>query len=926
MNDVPVEAGAKDDSFVVRAQDVGLSYEKAHALREVNLDIPAGCMVGLIGPDGVGKSSLLSLVAGARTMQQGRIEVLGGDISDKRHLQSAYPRIAYMPQGLGKNLYPTLSVFENIDFFGRLFGPNRKERERRIVDLLARTGMSAFADRPAGKLSGGMKQKTSLCCSLIHDPDLLILDEPTTGVDPLSRRQFWELIDDIRKDRPGMSVIVATAYMEEAERFDWLVAMNDGQILATGTPHELLQRTNTPNLDAAFIALLPEELRKGHQDIEIPHRDFGADAEIAIEAEHVTVRFGNFTAVNDVSFRIPRGEIFGFLGSNGCGKTTTMKVLTGLLPASEGTARLFGREVDPKDIDIRRHVGYMSQAFSLYSELTVRQNLELHAKLFDMAPDLTERRIQELTERFDLIEVMDSLPDALPLGIRQRLTLAVALIHSPDILILDEPTSGVDPVARDAFWQILADLSRTDNVTIFVSTHFMNEAELCDRISLMHAGKVLISDTPKAITESRHAETLEEAFVAYLQDAIGETEQSAPSPAIVPEQITEAGETHPKKASSWMPDLRRMLAYTRREALELKRDPIRATLAILGSVILMFVIGYGINLDVENLKFAVLDRDDTTISRDYTQQIAGSRYFSEQPPITDYDDLDRRMRDGEISLAIEIPPNFAADVMRGRPVEVAAWIDGAMPTRAETIKGYVQGMHANWLTQKARELYGSAANVGSFNLEIRYRYNPDVQSLVAMVPAVIPLLLLMIPSMLAVLSVVREKELGSIINFYVTPVTKFEFLFGKQLPYIGLAFLNFLMLTAFAVFIFRVPFTGSFPTYALAALLYVTIATGMGLVLSTFMNSQIAAIFGTALLTLIPAVQYSGIIDPVSSLQGAGAFIGKIYPATYFVTISRGVFSKALGFADLAGSFLPLLIAVPVLMALAIVLLKKQAS
>lgn len=859
-------------------------------------------------------------------MQQGRIEVLGGDISDKRHLQSAYPRIAYMPQGLGKNLYPTLSVFENIDFFGRLFGHNRKERERRIADLLARTGMSAFADRPAGKLSGGMKQKTSLCCSLIHDPDLLILDEPTTGVDPLSRRQFWELIDDIRKDRPGMSVIVATAYMEEAERFDWLVAMNDGQILATGTPQELLQRTNTPNLDAAFIALLPEELRKGHQDIEIPHRDFGADAEIAIETEHVTVRFGSFTAVNNVSFRIPRGEIFGFLGSNGCGKTTTMKVLTGLLPASDGTARLFGREVDPKDIDIRRHVGYMSQAFSLYSELTVRQNLELHAKLFDMAPDLTERRIKELTERFDLIEVMDSLPDALPLGIRQRLSLAVALIHSPDILILDEPTSGVDPVARDAFWQILADLSRKDNVTIFVSTHFMNEAELCDRISLMHAGKVLISDTPKAITKSRNAETLEEAFVAYLQDAIGETEQSAPLPVAISDQMGEAGEAHPKKAPGWWPDLRRMLAYTRREALELKRDPIRATLAILGSVILMFVIGYGINLDVEDLKFAVLDRDDTTISRDYTQQIAGSRYFSEQVPITDYDDLDRRMRDGEISLAIEIPPNFGANVMRGRPVEVAAWIDGAMPTRAETIKGYVQGMHANWLTQKARELYGNAANVGSFNLEIRYRYNPDVQSLVAMVPAVIPLLLLMIPSMLAVLSVVREKELGSIINFYVTPVTKFEFLFGKQLPYIGLAFLNFLMLTAFAVFIFQVPFTGSFPTYALAALLYVTIATGMGLVLSTFMNSQIAAIFGTALLTLIPAVQYSGIIDPVSSLQGAGAFIGKIYPATYFVTISRGVFSKALGFADLAGSFLPLLIAVPVLMALAIVLLKKQAS
>ncbi|CAN7275947.1 ribosome-associated ATPase [Brucella sp. NBRC 12952] len=925
MSGASIKAGVGDDSFVVRADSVKLSYGSTEALRDVSLEVPAGCMVGLIGPDGVGKSSLLSLIAGARVMQKGRIEVLGGDIADKRHRQSAFPRIAYMPQGLGKNLYPTLSVFENIEFFGRLFGHDKHERERRIADLLARTGMSPFADRPAGKLSGGMKQKTSLCCSLIHDPDLLILDEPTTGVDPLSRRQFWELIDDIRKDRPGMSVIVATAYMEEAERFDWLVAMNDGQILATGTPQELLEKTQTPNLDAAFIALLPEELRQGHSEVVMPPRNAQADSGIAIEAEHVTVRFGNFTAVDNVSFRIPRGEIFGFLGSNGCGKSTTMKVLTGLLPASEGTARLFGREVDPKDIDIRRHVGYMSQAFSLYSELTVHQNLELHAKLFGMAEEDTKRRITELSQRFDLAGVMDDLPDSMPLGIRQRLSLAVALIHSPDILILDEPTSGVDPVARDAFWQILADLSRNDNVTIFVSTHFMNEAELCDRISLMHAGKVLISDTPKAITASRNAATLEDAFIAYLEEAIGET---APEKA-----VQEAVKIQPEKVeksttarAGWLPNPRRMLAFSRREALELKRDPIRATLAILGTVILMFVIGYGINLDVEDLTFAVLDRDDTTISRDYTQQLAGSRYFTEKAPITDYDDLDRRMREGEISLAIEIPPNFGSNVARGRPVEIGAWIDGAMPTRAETVRGYVQGMHANWLTQKARELYGSNATVGNFNLEIRYRYNPDVQSLVAMVPAVIPLLLLMIPAMLAVLSVVREKELGSIINFYVTPVTKFEFLLGKQLPYIALAFLNFLMLTAFAVFIFRVPFTGSFLTYATAALLYVIITTGMGLVISTFINSQIAAIFGTALLTLIPAVQYSGIIDPVSSLQGAGAFIGKIYPTTYFVTISRGTFSKALDFSDLAGSFLPLLIAIPVLTVLGIVLLKKQAG
>uniref|UniRef100_A0A914ZCH0 ABC transporter domain-containing protein n=1 Tax=Panagrolaimus superbus TaxID=310955 RepID=A0A914ZCH0_9BILA len=268
-----------------------------------------------------------------------------------------------------------------------------------------------------------------------------------------------------------------------------------------------------------------------------------------------------------------------------------MKVLTGLLPASDGIARLFGREVDTKDIDIRRRVGYMSQAFSLYSELTVHQNLELHAKLFGMEEARTKQRITELSQRFDLTEMMDIYPDDMPLGIRQRLSLAVALIHQPDILILDEPTSGVDPVARDAFWQILADLSRKDNVTIFVSTHFMNEAELCDRISLMHAGKVLISDTPAAITASRSAATLEEAFIGYLEDAIGET-APAPQPAhaAAAEQTAQTVKRVrelPAPSASWMPDLRRMLAYTRRETLELRRDPIRATLAMLGSVILM---------------------------------------------------------------------------------------------------------------------------------------------------------------------------------------------------------------------------------------------------------------------------------------------------------------------------------------------------
>ena len=896
-----------------------LRYGKVTALDNVTLEIPEGRMVGLIGPDGVGKSSLLSLLAGARVIQQGKVEVLGGDMRDVAHRNRVCPRTAYMPQGLGKNLYPTLSVEENLDFFGSLFGHDKAERERRITDLLAATGMTPFRSRPASKLSGGMKQKLGLCCALIHDPDFLILDEPTTGVDPLSRRQFWDLIDRIRATRPGMSVITATAYMEEAARFDWLVAMNAGRVLATGTTSDLLSRTGADTLDAAFIALLPEEDRGEDSAVVIPPRTTD-DSDIAIEAEGLTQRFGDFVAVDNVSFRIPRGEIFGFLGSNGCGKTTTMKMLTGLLEPSEGRAKLFGHEVDASDLSVRRRVGFMSQAFSLYSELTVRQNLDLHARLFDMAAEKIPARVDEMIARFDLGDVTDSLPEALPLGIRQRLSLAVAMIHAPEILILDEPTSGVDPVARNGFWRILAELSRKDGVTIFVSTHFMNEAEWCDRISLMHAGKVLVSDTAEGITKAKGCATLEDAFIAYLEEAIGET---APAPAAAPEAPA-AGVTHHAQQSGF--SLRRLLSYSQLESLQLQRDPIRLTMALVGSLLLMIVVGLGINMDVEDLTFATLDRDQTTTSRNYIADIAGSRYFIEQPALTSYDEIDARMRSGELALAIEIPPGFAADIAAGRDVQVGAWFDGANPSRANTVQGYVQGMHADWITRQARQLYGDKASGGSFELVTRYRYNPDVRSLNAMVPAIIPLLLLMIPAILTTLSVARERELGSIINFYVTPVTRLEFLLGKQLPYIALAMLNFFLMMAMAVTFFAVPFNGSFLGFTLSALIYVTATTALGFLVSVFIASQVAALFATAMLTMIPAVSYSGLIDPVSSLSGFGRVLGEIYPSTWFITAARGAFSKAFGMAELAGPMLAMGIAIPVIIGLAAAFLKKQAK
>jgi len=328
-------------SFVAEIENVSLKYGKTAALNQVSLKLPAGCMIGLIGPDGVGKSSLLALLSGAKIVQQGKLTVLGGDIADKHHRIQVCPYIAYMPQGLGKSLYKTLSVEENLQFVARLFGHDAVERRKRIDELTQSTGLSGFLDRPAGKLSGGMKQKLSLCCSLIHDPDFLILDEPTTGVDPLARAQFWELINRIRKVRPHMSVIVATAYMDEAQGFDWLAMMDDGRILKTGTPQQLLSETQSASLEDAFIKLLPEEKKVGYEPVVIPPlANYGSDT-YALEAKDLTVQFGDFTAVDHVNFQIKRGEIFGFLGSNGCGKSTTMKVLTGLLEASEGQAWLF---------------------------------------------------------------------------------------------------------------------------------------------------------------------------------------------------------------------------------------------------------------------------------------------------------------------------------------------------------------------------------------------------------------------------------------------------------------------------------------------------------------------------------------------------------------------------------------------------------
>jgi ribosome-dependent ATPase len=704
--------------------------------------------------------------------------------------------------------------------------------------------------------------------------------------------------------------------------------MDAGKVLATGTPAELMQRTGTRDLEQCFIALLPEEKRRGHKELTIPPRAAGK-GEIAIDAKGLTRRFGDFTAVDHVTLSIERGEIFGFLGSNGCGKSTTMKMLTGLLPPTEGTATLFGSSVEAGSIEVRKNLGYMTQSFSLYGEMSVRQNLVLHTRLYHLAPDKAKARVDELVSRFGLGDHLDALAGDLPMGLRQRLSLAVAVLHEPQILILDEPTSGVDPVARDSFWELLIDLSRNQNVTIFVTTHFMNEGMRCDRISLMNAGKVLACDAPQKLIEQRGTASLEDAFIAYMEDSSRDAASGAVQPAdapvaaAAPAPPATAAPVVPNRSSRWQLPLTRMLAYARNETMQILRDPVRLTFAFIGSALLMLVCGFGITTDVEHIRYATFDQDQSPASRAYLEQFAGSaRYFTQERPARSADDALDRLKSDEVSLVLEIPPNFGRDLRRGDGPEVLAQVDGAMTFRGETVAQYVKGVHERTLKDPA--LPTSAPKEYTADIENRYMYNPTFESIYSIVPSIPALLLLLIPSILMSVAIVREKELGSMINFYVTPTGKLEYLVGKQLPYVAIGIINFLVLALMSVTVFGVPVKGSFLMLFLCTVLYVTATTGLGMVLSTFTSSQVAAVFVTAVVTITPTLQFSGLLQPVSTLQGSARVMGSIWPATYYMHSSLGAYTKGLGPGLMMEDILFLAGSIPVLLAISWYGLNKQ--
>jgi drug efflux transport system ATP-binding protein len=547
-------------------------YGRTVAVDGVDLTVAPGEIYGLIGPDGAGKSSLMKAIAGVQTYSAGQVEVFGVPLASEGAAESIKGRIGFMPQGLGLNLYPELSIEENVDYFARLRMLPEAELAERKQRLLQMTRLERFRDRPMKNLSGGMKQKLGLVCTLIHEPELVVLDEPTTGVDPVSRRDFWAILSQLLRER-GITALVSTAYLDEASRFHHLTLLYNGRPVAEGEPKQLhslvpgslvsLQaepqtealarlkvrfpqvealgrrlrtfvdaaepreaagqvqdaltglaiydlHTGEPELEDIFIALLRQQHLSREEAVvediipEISHPPGGE--KIAIEAAELTRDFGAFRAVDGVSFRVPQGEIFGLLGANGAGKTTVIKMLTGILPQSSGAGYVAGKDMRRAGQAIKRRIGYVSQSFSLYQDLTVVENIRLYAGLYGLSRSEARARTEWVISLGGLTGREHEPAGRLPMGLRQRLALGCALVHRPQVLFLDEPTSGVDPIGRRQFWEILYKLSREEGVAILVTTHYMSEAEHCDHLALMFAGRIVADAPPDVMKEQVEAE------------------------------------------------------------------------------------------------------------------------------------------------------------------------------------------------------------------------------------------------------------------------------------------------------------------------------------------------------------------------------------------------------------------------------------
>ena len=480
----------------IEVNSISKHYGKVQALRDVSFSVGKGEVFGLIGPDGVGKTSMYRILCSLLLPDAGTATVDGYDVVSQ--MKEIRKRVGYMP---GKfSLYQDLTVEENLKFFATLFNTTVEENYDSIKAIYSQ--LERFKNRRAGALSGGMKQKLALCCALVHQPSVLFLDEPTTGVDPVSRAEFWEILAQLKAR--DITIVASTPYLDEVRSCERVAFLSEGIIRGIGTPEEILT-----------------EFRDVFNPPSIEHEGSNKvvnEAENVIEVEHLVKAFGTFRAVDDISFTVKRGEIFGFLGANGAGKTTAMHMLTGLNQPTSGTGRVVGFDIRTEYEQIKKHIGYMSQKFSLYEDLTVAENISLFAGIYGMQDDEIRHKTDALLQRLNFAEHRNTLVSNLPLGWKQKLAFSVSIFHEPGVVFLDEPTGGVDPATRRQFWELIYDAAER-GITVFVTTHYMDEAEYCDRISIMVDGKIKALGTPDELKRSLNQPDMNHVFTYLARQA-----------------------------------------------------------------------------------------------------------------------------------------------------------------------------------------------------------------------------------------------------------------------------------------------------------------------------------------------------------------------------------------------------------------------
>jgi ABC-2 type transport system permease protein len=935
-------------SPVLIARDLLKSFQRStgevvRALDGVSFEVSRGSLSALVGPDGAGKTTLMRLITGLLTADAGQLTVL--DIDVAAHPQQVQNRLGYMPQRFG--LYEDLSVQENLDLYADLHGVSLDERRRRYPQLMEMTALGPFARRLAGRLSGGMKQKLGLACTLVRSPELLLLDEPTVGVDPLSRRELWEIILRL-VDVEGITVFVSTSYLDEAERCRQAIVLHQGRVLADGNPAEvealaegrtflvappvgqtarglqsrLLHESSVvdavpeggqvrlvvaeppqderarfalaggdrvtpapPRFEDGFMVLLHRNApaRPVAAPIELEHppaRDGGGPV---VECHNLVRRFGAFTAVDHVSFKVRRGEVFGLLGPNGAGKTTTFRMLCGLLAASEGTLRVAGVDLRRARASARARIGYVAQKFSLYGQLAVGENLDFFAGAYGLYGAKRAQRMAWAVEQFELHDVTRMPAEQLPGGYKQRLAMAAALMHQPEIVFLDEPTSGVDPLARREFWQRITTLAE-QGMTVIVTTHFMEEAEYCDRVAILDSGRILAQGTPAEIRRAARpgvaaATSMEEAFIAIVELARKSTEGAA-SRQVADEVVARGG------GARLPPHARRVWSLVRKEVWQMMRDASSVAIGIVLPVILILLFGYGLSLDVRDAPLALVLEDQSPEATALAGAFQLSPYFDARL-VTSMPQARQLMLAEEVDAIVCIRSNFTRNLTLGQ-AEIQVLIHGTDANRARILQRYIEGAVGTWSARRAAE--GRPLAVGPVTISDRMWFNEANESRYFLVPGLIVLIMTLIGAFLTALVMAREWERGTLESLFVTPVRAQEILLSKTIPYFVLGMIGLALCIVTTQFLFHVPLRGSLWVLLGASMLYLLVALNIGLFVSASVKSQFVASELTIIVTFLPAMMLSGFLFDLRSVPTFVRLVTYVLPARYFVAILQSVF------------------------------------